>query len=257
MRGLLAIWLILTAAVFGAQQSFSQGPSMLLLGAGKMSASAPPSTTTLNPSDKDGNLTLSNGDLTATLGTSAYANVRSVASASTGKKYWEYTATTIGGSIGAIVQGVANGSAALNNFFGNDNNSVGWAGDGTVYRNGGGVATIQSWAQGDTLCFSYDIDGGLIWFRTNGGNWNNNVAANPALGLLGIDISALAAGPYFAALEGHTNGDVLTANFGGSAYAQTAPSGFGNWARMTERDMAALIGEAANDNFIMQLASGI
>jgi hypothetical protein len=156
-----------------------------------------------------------------------------VASASAGKKYWELTATTITTQASHIVEGIANNSLPVNGpaFLGSNFNGIGWAGDGAVYMNGGRAATIQGWQQGDVLSFAVDLGSNRIWFRTNAGDWNNNAANDPATNKGGIDTSALAGGPYFAFGEGGDSGlgDTLTANFGGSAYVQSMPSGFGNW----------------------------
>jgi hypothetical protein len=42
-----------------------------------------------NKADKEANITLSNGDLTATSGTTFWRNVRATIGVSTGKWYWE------------------------------------------------------------------------------------------------------------------------------------------------------------------------
>jgi hypothetical protein len=188
-------------------------------------------TTTWNPADKNANLTLSGGDLIFTQGAfNDYASLRSVASASSGKKYWELTATTIGGAA-LTVEGFGNSTMALNTYLGANTNSMGWVGDGRVLLNDVTVTTIQTWAQGDTLCFALDLDNSKVWFRTNGGNWNNDVIGNqnPATNTGGASLSGIASGPYFVMAQGHATGDSMTANFGATAYAQTAPSGFGNW----------------------------
>lgn len=66
-----------------------------------------------------------------------------------------------------------------------------------------------------------------IWFRLNDGEWNGDPSADPATQTGGFDISSITA-PYIPFLSG-SNGFggefVLTANFGASAFAYTAPSG--------------------------------
>jgi hypothetical protein len=189
--------------------------------------------TTWNPSDKATNIILSNGDFTFANGQNGYNGVRTVASASSGKKYWELTATTISAPANFIVEGLANSSFILNGGatgrLGDNLNGIGWAADGRVYINSVAVAVIQGWSHGDVLCFAVDLDGKKIWFRTNGGNWNNNPASDPAANSDGIDISLLNVGPYFAIGQGFRGEDRLTANFGGSAYTQSVPSAFDNW----------------------------
>jgi hypothetical protein len=185
-------------------------------------------TTTWNPSDKSANITLTNGNLTASTPQSAvYAGVRSVASASSGKKYWETLANVR--TTPAETGGAGNASATLSNFNGQDAFGMGWFGSGEVYTNLTLQGTIQTWVQGDTLCFALDIDNSKMWFRTNGGNWNNDVIGNqnPATNTGGFTFAFAA--PVFAMLALNTSGDQHTANFGATAYAQTPPAGFGNW----------------------------
>ena len=189
-------------------------------------------TTTWNPSDKATSIILSNGNLTFALGGNGYDGLRAVASASSGKKYWELTARTIVSTPNTIVEGVANGSLPVNGggvYLGSNLDGIGWAGNGNVYINSSVVATIQGWQQGDILSFALDLDSKRIWFRTNGGNWNDNSANDPGTNTGGLDTSTLTAGPYFAFGQGASGRDTLTANFGGSAYAQSVPSGFSNW----------------------------
>jgi hypothetical protein len=91
------------------------------------------------------------------------------------------------------------------------------------------ISAVATWAQGDTLCIAFDVDNMRLWFRTNGGNWNNSGTANPATNTEGIDVSTLNDGPFFVMANFRGNGDQFTANFGATAYAHTPPSGFGNW----------------------------
>jgi hypothetical protein len=62
---------------------------------GAFEASSEDRTTTWNPSDKAPDITLSNGNLVFASLRTVYIGVRSVASASAGKKYWELTARKI------------------------------------------------------------------------------------------------------------------------------------------------------------------
>jgi hypothetical protein len=64
-----------------------------------------------------------------------------------------------------------------------------------------------------------------LGIRVDAGNWNNSRTT----GAGGISISSLNAGPYFAAISQHNTTEVITANFGATAYAQSVPAGFGNW----------------------------
>jgi SPRY domain len=202
-------------------------PAVLLRAQQRRAAAV--STTTWSASPIGTDITLSGGNLIASHNSNGFENVRSVASASSGKKYWEMT---IGhADTGFVGMGACNSTASANAFLGADVNAVDWNASGTVFVNSNHAADIQTFATGDTICCAFDIGGMLIWFRTNGGNWNNSGAANPATGAGGVDLTSagLAAGPYFAACQMHDTPDSVTANFGATAFAQTAPSGFGNW----------------------------
>jgi hypothetical protein len=193
--------------------------------------------TTWNPSDKAGWLLLEPGNLTFVSPRPFNDGVRSVASASTGKKYWELYPIKISAAPSDIVEGIANSSLPVNGtstqWLGHDLNGIGWDGTGNVWINHVVVATIQGWKQDDVLSFAVDLDSKKIWFRTNAGYWNNINGSDPAANAFGIDISTLASGPYFAYGAGggspFQGGDTLRANFGATPYYQSVPRGFGHW----------------------------
>jgi len=68
-----------------------------------------------------------------------------------------------------------------------------------------------------------------IWFRQNGGSWNNDGSANPATNTNGITITVSGALYVCAEMNSNNVASAITANFGGSAYGTAAPSGFSNW----------------------------
>jgi len=190
------------------------------------------STNTWNPADTYAPYTtFSSGNLTLTKNTgSFFAGTRAVGSASTGKYYWEVHMDVLVGQIGL---GIANAAANLPGYAGNDNNEIGWsvgpAGGGNIFFNNAFKGTVSSAVTGDTCCVAWDGGNKKIWFRTNGGNWNNSGSDNPATNTGGTDISTLNAGPYFAGIVMETLNDAATANFGATAFAQTMPSGFTRW----------------------------
>jgi hypothetical protein len=195
---------------------------------GPVLAGAVAATTTWNSADKGPNLVLSNGDLTISPSNDTDNAIRSIVSASTGKKYWEITVGNVD-TAATTSEGIGTSSASLTNYVGSSAESTGWTGGGPVYKAAAQIAVVEAWTTGDVLCFALDIGGALIWFRKNAGNWNNDAGANPATGANGIDISTMSAPPWFAMGFARADVDSFTANFGGSAYAQTPPSGFGNW----------------------------
>lgn len=184
-------------------------------------------TTTWDPVNIASGIALSGGNLIATRAGGGRAHTRSLASHSSGKYYMEVTATSASSGFDAV--GVLNGSETFARYIGEGgNNSLGYWSDASVYRNGSVVATLATWATGDVISMAVDVGASRIWFRKNAGNWNNNPAADPAAATNGIDISAIT-GALFSGNELQADTNVGTANFGASAYAQSVPSGFGNW----------------------------
>lgn len=191
-----------------------------------------PAFTTWDPANISANLALSGGNLVATKsGAIASAHTRSLASHSTGKYYCEITATSKGTTAETDAVGVMNGSEVFTQFLGHTatgNLSIGYYDDGAVLLNNVSVVAMNTWTTGDVISMAVDIGASRIWFRKNAGLWNNNAGADPAAGTNGINISAIT-GALYAGNELEKSGDIGTANFGASAYAQSVPSGFGNW----------------------------
>lgn len=186
-------------------------------------------TTTFDPANTNANLTLSNGNLTATTNSNVggYGVSRSIASHSTGKYYAEFV-HNLAGSNGNSVNGSINGSGSLSAYLGNTN-SVGYFGNAAVYVNNVQVSTIQAYTNLNNVGMAFDITNSLIWFRVNGGNWNNSAPADPATGVGGISTSGYSCPCYAGAAQAISTSETFTANFGASAYTFTAPAGFGNW----------------------------
>jgi hypothetical protein len=179
------------------------------------------------------NVDLSNVNLTATntlAGTSGDQGARVISSAqkNTGKYYWEIT---------------------LTNYVGNDQNSVGFSTPLTTFTTVGGLGqngaimnfggqiwaagaytgiTFGARATGDVIGIALDLDNRQSWFRiAPSGPWNNSGGANPATNTGGVAVWAGAMLPYctFGGLPG-VAGNIITANFGASAFTGTVPAGF-------------------------------
>lgn len=183
-----------------------------------------PNPTTWNPSDKSANCTLSNGDKTAVCGTvgGSLSGLKAVAGKTSGKYYCEFVLT---GSVNNnMTLGIAN-SSAPNTAFGINTNSLGLFGGGGVFRNGSQVGTDGTGSSGATVSMAVDRDNNKIWFRVNGGDWNNNAANDPATNTGGIDISGVS-GTIFPAWNGFSSTDTNVANFGSTAFTYAVPSGF-------------------------------
>lgn len=163
-------------------------------------------TCTWNPSDKDADVTLSGGNLTASLSAAGAGAVRSTTSVSSGTWVYEvtYNATT---SADPFI-GFANSTASIATYMGADANSIGWA--NTALWANGGIITVTGYTTGDILGFVLDADARTISFYKNGTFVYQATGANVPSGAL------------FAAV-GHLVGNTqsVTANFGATAYSYT------------------------------------
>ena len=176
--------------------------SLPLCGAGPSAPGAAVSTTTWNPADCNANLTLSGGNRIATMNNAVnnFYSVRSIASHSTGKYYYEITCNTLTNPSGTTV-GFANSTWPLTDFGGQDNNSVGWYGLGNLFPGGPSIATYTT---GSLLGVAIDFGNQKFWGRLNGGLWNLSGTDDPATNTGGFSFASLNAGPYFAGITlGH------------------------------------------------------
>lgn len=162
---------------------------------------------TWNPSDKSADITLSGGNLTATGTTAAGKSVRSTLSKTSGKWYWEFTATSA-----AVAIGVATSSASLASFTGGDINGWGYSSNGLLYNNSSGTGSNASYTSGDIIGVAWDVAAGTISF------YKNNT-------LQPSGFSSIPSGCFVAC--GNTSASGLgTANFGATALTYSPPSGF-------------------------------
>ena len=186
-----------------------------------------------------GEIVLSNSNKTATPASgSPYNQLFGRPAQYTGKLYFEF----IPGSTTYAVVGVAGGGGHFKrgngaNFGQKSYGQLGWTPGGAVNAcdNVGNVitvATIQSWTSGNNCCVAVDLDTKLIWFRTNGGYWNNSSSNDPVAEVGGIDLSWALSGAsnnliWPGANFGDTNAHflhLLSADFG-----QTVPTGYSAW----------------------------
>lgn len=121
---------------------------------------------TFNPSDKDSNVVLSNGNLTMTNADTTYHSVRSTNSVSSGLYYFEYQISGVDVSIG-----VGNASAPIIYYASQDANSVAYSGpNGSIYKNGTLTVTGPGiGAANDIIGVKVDRAGGTVAFNKNGG----------------------------------------------------------------------------------------
>lgn len=178
-------------------------------------------------------VTLSGGNLvaanTGTTSPDQGAHVVTTAAKNSGKYYFEVTWTTVlssGGNLGIGIGTISSTYTSMGN--GGTTGIENYRG-GSYYSNGVQVsAGTGAYAQGTVACVAADLDNRSFWTRTNaGGNWNGSGTANPATNTGGYAIPAGAMIP-FATFGGSSGvaGNVITANFGASAFVGAAPSGF-------------------------------
>jgi hypothetical protein len=166
---------------------------------------------TWNPSDKSALIALSNANLTAT-SSSTNTGVRATQGVSSGKYYCEFTMGTLG------YVGFAQATTAFNS----TTLAVMVAANGWIQVNGSSVINIGAMA--NPVCVAIDQIANLAWFKGGvTGWWNGNATYNPATGVGGVNISAIA-GTLFPAATTMLNGDVVI--FTPASVAGAVPSGF-------------------------------
>lgn len=179
--------------------------------------------------DKDSDISVTNGGLTAAYAGSPSDNtVRATASASTEKVYWELLVVAIGSANGFGV-GVGDSTMSLSSWPGASpahgvaafRANVAWD-----YNGAGSQGAIPGHALNDRLAFALDATAQLIWMTKDGTTWyGSNSSGNPATGANGFSISAIT-GPYFPYFDG-VNDDTCTAVPDAASWVYTPPSGFG------------------------------
>lgn len=183
-----------------------------------------------NPNDKASNVVLSGGNLTARISSGSVGAVRANGGITTGTFYCSFLPTLGSGNIGV---GLANTFADLGNFLGGDANSIAYDSSGNVSLNGAHVATIAAFTSAQPVDMAVRIaspSDAAIFFRANGGNWNNDPSADPVANVGGIPITGLAsigAIPFLPVVESTATNATVTGQFSGS-YTHAAPAGYGN-----------------------------
>ena len=206
-----------------------------------MTETPTPQTTTITLNGTPNNVTMSNGNLTATRNSTAIGGVNSTsfdgpAVGNLGVKYYFevtlLTSVTNGNSIGFMTPAdiVTNSPsvpgipAAKTAVLLGSSSSIVYLPNGVNTGIDLGAAVVN-----DVIGVSIDMDNALVWFRRNGGNWNNSGTANPATGVGGVQYSLRSGyAPYVSFAAGSNSTDVMKSNFGQTSFVGTPPSGFGS-----------------------------
>jgi len=187
---------------------------------------------TLNPLLNQGG-SLSEGNLVFTgVGTSYQGSRGTIAIPSSGKWYWETTATTHTTTVGNwTAVGMATAAVPLNSFAGgvtgcvfygdrNDANSGIFNDTSTVDQ-----GTTTNFSQGDILQCAYDADTGKFWFGLNNSWWDSSVGTtgDPSAGT--NETLTAVSREYFPFVQTNRT-HVITTNFGQRAFEYTPPTGY-------------------------------
>lgn len=169
----------------------------------------------LNPLDKGTNVTLLDGNLKASVGTTGSHTswVRSSFGVTSGKWYVEFAGLTTANSwMVGICQAQTDLNAAVYS------SSTAWlynAANGNVISAGSTVQTNATWTSSNTIGIVFDADSGTLqWYK-------DNVAQGTAL-------TGLTSGPYFFVVGYASSATAWTAaiNFGQRPFTYTPPTGF-------------------------------
>ena len=157
--------------------------------------------------------TLSNGNLSLTTGVADAIAVGTMA-VSSGKWYWEITATTVNASLSAIGI-IGQPPASLTVDLRTTSNGYCYISNGNKGNNNTTSAYGATYTSSDVIGVALDLDAGTLVFYKNG------VSQGTAYSSLSGTFS-----PAIGDLAGANSGAVFNCNFGQRAFAYTAPSGF-------------------------------
>jgi hypothetical protein len=184
----------------------------------------------------NGNIVLSNGNLTASLsGVTNYCPGFGGTGASSGKYYWETTVSGTGVAGITLGLGLGNTSSAVTtgNWLGFVTDTLGFFSNGLIWNNNATVTgTMASFVSGDVICHALNLDSGSYWARIGTtGSWNNTGTADPVAGTGALAIPAgVLANPVVPAFNLHDpSSDTVVAAFASASWAGVAPTGFGSF----------------------------
>jgi hypothetical protein len=173
-------------------------------------------TTTWSTTDKAPGITLSGGNLIATMASGTDPLVRANVARSAGYRFVEYTVNTVSASGDGIWLGLASSSAPLTGSRLGIDQTTGAAVSSGGYITGPGASNPlpNPIVAGDIISMAVWLDGSQVYFWQNG-NWLGQVLALPSPSL-------------YPAVSLGTVGDQVTANFGGSAFTYWTAVGAGS-----------------------------
>lgn len=159
---------------------------------------------TLNPLVVFGTSTFTNGNLDVSVSSLNTNNLATIAIPTSGKWYWEYQITSIGGG-GSPMGGIASTSS--------NSPAIFYRSNGDKLVDGTSSAYGATYTTTDIVGVAVNTDGGTITFYKNGSSQ-------------GAVTYATSSGSFFPALRSNAATDTFTVNFGQRPFAYTAPSGY-------------------------------
>ena len=182
-------------------------------------------------------IALSNGNLTALELSSRvgqYQSVSANAAIAAAKIYFEIYWNTWSPPVGSTTIGLApydtGGIAGQSEVIGNTTGTAGWRcnppSNTFWYVNNSGFNSIPQWGQGNTCQVAIDCGAQLFWGQVSGtSGWN--AGGNPVTGSGGYSYSVLGTGVLYPIVQfDNTILYEATANFGGTSFTYSPPSGF-------------------------------
>jgi hypothetical protein len=178
-------------------------------------------------------VTLSGGNLVATnTGTTSAnqgAHGLTTDAQTTGKYYFEATWTNYVPGDPNFGIGVGTTASTYTNMGNGGTTGIVYYFGGSYYSNGSQVSAGTGGSSiGQVAGLAVDLDNRRFWLRpVPGGIWNGSGTNNPATNVGGYTIPAGTMVPFVTfGGSGGTAGNVLTANFGASAFSGVVPAGF-------------------------------
>lgn len=176
-----------------------------------------PIPSTWNPADKSANMTLSNGNLTATLAAASTLAVRGSGGRSSGQYHFEVTVNTNGGSGGVPNIGVADSTFVLGSTPGVNTHCIQAQDNGQVFFNNAG-SSCDTYTTGAVLAIEVDLGTSQFWIQKSGGTGRKGPFSMSGIGL-----------PVYPFFSSFDNSDAVTLNVGATAFTITPTSGFAAW----------------------------
>lgn len=146
------------------------------------------------------------------------------------KIYFEIVADNTTSFVGQYAIGISSRLHSLsvneNIAVGFDAHSAGYFNDGEVHINTTLVATLAGWVATNNISVAVDRVNAKIWFRKNGGSWNDSGTDSPATNAGGYSLSALGSEVAYPQVEWRGVNHKGTGKFKPSDWTYAAPIGF-------------------------------